>query len=512
MGELIQFPVRRQDEVTTMLWPELAATGTEGASTAHHADVFQIRPEYITDIDDIRAQARAEAERIVEHNRQQLRDGHFESVPLDVDAVNTARKVAEVKRQYGDGSPEHIFARQGLRLDCARKWAEAFRKNSWEYFEPIEQIHDPETDELYAHGLSVDAMLYNGLSPMAEREETSRRVNDFVRHATHKALLCAPQADEIAAFNISPCTDWALEAFERNPNGAHGGYAPEIEKLMVSYDSFDAAKGKVYHEQMAIAGTYITTEVIIEALRVFEATRAVSMTKTEIHNTVGQVSIDAVSGALDIVKLLDQIATEQSGVNVFLGEAVPDSYIKDYTRVYREAETRRVQQEDLAEELTCYVEGLHEQGIDPALATVMVERYIQQEMLKIAKQDPELAEVIFNKETARGFYEVQMLERQGMMAQADALRLQVEQTAPQTSSCGAGSCGLEGVDKDSRPGKELAKLTQAEDGDEIVKDTERACKCGKKEVVYAYSQSKVNKKCMGCGAFESKKTTPKKAA
>jgi hypothetical protein len=38
----------------------------------------------------------------------------------------------------------------------------------------------------------------------------------------------------------------------------------------------------------------------------------------------------------------------------------------------------------------------------------------------------------------------------------------------------------------------------------LVRDKERACRCGKKSIVYAYNKSKVTKHCESCGATETK--------
>jgi hypothetical protein len=503
MNNVIQFPERSHEQ-----WLPLAATGTEGVAV----EPFRIFAEHLPDLSAISEAARHEALAILDIHRQNLRDGNFESVPLDVDAMSTAARVAQVRETHGEGSLQHQEARVGLVLDCGRKWAEAFRKNSWEFFPTTVQTHDADTNHLYAHGFSVDDMMHNGLSPLAEAEETELRVNDYAHLHVNKAILGSPVSHDIAALRLSPCPDWAIESYKTNPKAAHGGYAPEIQKLMINYDTFNPVEGAVFHEQFAVSGTFITTEVMAAALQTLEAIdQDAVLSKTEIHGTTGIVPKEVVSNVVDVLRLLDQIATELHGVNVFLGEAVPVNFVKAYNRVYAESEARRQQQAQLAEELADYIEGLHEQDIDHALGTVLVERYIQRVLLDVARQEPGQAEIIFNQETADGFREVQHLESLGLIDQAKQRLETVEQQAPAASSCGAGSCGLEGVDKESKLGRELAELTQAEDGDEIVRDKERACKCGKKEIVYAYNKTKVNKKCLGCGAFESKKTSPKAA-
>jgi hypothetical protein len=68
------------------------------------------------------------------------------------------------------------------------------------------------------------------------------------------------------------------------------------------------------------------------------------------------------------------------------------------------------------------------------------------------------------------------------------------------------SCGLAPVDLSGEAGETLKKNLRAEADDKIIRDAVRACICGEKSIVYAYTLVKVNKYCESCGAFESKIT------
>jgi hypothetical protein len=133
-----------------------------------------------------------------------------------------------------------------------------------------------------------------------------------------------------------------------------------------------------------------------------------------------------------------------------------------------------------------------------------VEEFVKMLLLDMAKQDLSLAPQMFDDKTAIGLQQVMHLEAANRTQEAFELYQEVSKAAPGGGYCSGGSCGLETVNKMSGEGKELAEKVKAAPGDTVVKDKERACKCGKKEIVYAYNKSKVNKYCGSCGSFESK--------
>lgn len=520
MGEVIQFPAAQTEGIYALP----LAVGSEfvvGQSCRLTLcpditnDAREYAPEYIAFNADaspwlrgVRNRARQAGELLYGVRRQQIFDGSFDDIVLDVDAIGTAQKVTDIARMFGLSSPEHREAEQGLFVDCSRKIGEASRKNSWEYFKRTTQRYDAVSDQLYAHGMSVDAMIDNGISPVAEPEEVALRINDKVTHHTTKEIIKTPNAGTVATLRLAPCPEWAHESLRRNPKSAHGGYAPEIDKFMINFDTFDNVAQEVHHEQMAVAGTYITPEVMQEVLTSMQVvTRTAQMSRSEIHGTVGIIQNGGIDSVVDVIKQLDAAASIKSGKNIFIGEAVDEKHSKDYGVILEEAEQRRIEQESLALELAAYVEALHTRAVDHAVATQMVEKFIQEKLLDIVEKNPEQAEIIFNKETAERFTRASVLAKHGDHIAAEQLRAEARIEAPPSSSCGAGSCGLEGVEANSAEGLSLKKKLQAEDGDTIVKDKVRSCKsCGEKAIVYAYNKGKVNKACTNCNAFESKQT------
>lgn len=466
----------------------------------------------------VREQARAGAVRIVAERQQHLRDGEFDRVPLDVDALGTAAKLAAVGDTFGKASAEYADARAGLVLDCSRKWAEAFRKNTWEYFGVSTQQYDAESDMLFANGFSVDEMIYNGLSPLGEREETERRINDAVNLAGQKALLKNPQATGLALLHVSPCTDWAHCSYRGRPMAAHGGYAPEIDKLMVNFDLPDHASGTIYHEQVGVSGRYITPGIVAEAFSIMGIIEpGQPLGRTDIHATQGVVATELASSVFDFLRIADELASQRSGQEIFMGEVVAPTHPKDYTSVIAEATQRRDEQARLSEELTCYVEELHASDTDHALATVLVDKFVQDKLLAKAATDPELAEQVFNKATAERFHHAQLLESQGRQAEAEAEREQARQNAPAASSCGAGSCGLESVSKAEQD--KVKDLFGAKGDGEVIKDTERACPLCHQKKLYYYDVKRngsgdiisFQKGCRGCEKTDAKGATKQSA-
>src|SRR5687768_5588992 len=90
----------------------------------------EITPRYIDadthpQLNFARRSAHTQAERILESNRELLRQGEFDTVPIPVDPLGTARKLDEVERQYGANSTEYETLWGGLYLDCQRLLAEA---------------------------------------------------------------------------------------------------------------------------------------------------------------------------------------------------------------------------------------------------------------------------------------------------------------------------------------------------------------------------------------------------
>jgi hypothetical protein len=469
------------------------------------AEKYCISADMVPDLSAARANARVAAVYRMEERRQQLRDGEFNAIPLEVDAVGTAVKVEAVRLTFGTDSPQHHEARRGLLTDCERKWQEALRKLKHEYFGVIEQQYVPETDKLYADGLPVDDMIDNGLTPLAQPEEADRRINDAVILAGNKAILSDPElAGRVVSIHASACPDWAIEAFERDPRSSYGGNIPEIEKWMFGSDTFDHDSGKIFNERAAISGILITPDIVNSVLSdMGSLAQEQGLDKTALHAMQNLADKTQVSGVLDFIRRLDEAASVKHGFSVFMGEQVPDNFDKDYNLVILQSRQRAEEIEPLREELAQFVEDLQESGVDHAAATELVEIYIKDRLLEMSEADPELAAVVFNKETAEGFERVQLLRVEGKYAEADLLLDEVRDNAPPASSCGAGSCGLEAVKAGSEEESRINDLLDVKPGEKVVKDTERACiSCGKKEVYYAYTSTHVKKGCGNCGKTE----------
>jgi hypothetical protein len=463
----------------------------------------------IPDVAAARQQERDSAEAIIERRRTALRVGAAATaeMPLPVDALSTAHKVLEAADTFGFGSAEHTERYQGLVLDCQRLVGEWYRKKKPEYFEPVRHKFDVESEEFFSHGLSVRQMTENALTPMSgNAEEEARRVNERVEDATPQILrrLGRIAVGEEAIRTISECTDMAIQeyAFDMQHGRKHRGYAgyvPEIEKVMIRDISLDAASNDRFEEQIGLPGVYITHYVIQKALQ-RRGAQVGDMDKTRLHGS----QFIARDDLMDFVELLDTTASEEWCTDIFMGEQVPAGTVKNYAAFRREALQRQESLKDMAETVATFVLDLADRRMDRREAPSMVEEFVKKLLLDLGKKDFAAAEQMFDAKTAQGLRQVAYFEATGREQEAFDLMRKVEEAAPGGGFCGAGSCGLESVNLASEAGKELAKKVKAEAGDTVVKDKERACKCGSKSIVYAYNKKKVNKYCESCGAFESK--------
>lgn len=427
---------------------------------------------------------------------------------LPVDALSTADAVLEAEVMHGQNSQQYTERYKGLILDCQRLVSEWYRKKKPEYFPPVRHVFNEAKEEFFSHGLSIRQMTENALTPMTDNpEEESRRINERVEDATSHIIrkLGNVALGDMAIRTISECTDKAIEdyAYDQQysrPHGGYNGYVPEIQKVMIRDIRLDPESNDRFEEQIGLPGTYITHEIIQLALAKRDA-NVEHMDKTELHGSQLLVQDDL----LDFVKLLDETAREEwANENIFMGEEVESDHLKDYNTFRQEALIRQNGLKDIAEVTAQFVLELALQTEDPRNAPAHVEEFVKRQLLTIAKQDIEIAEQMFDKQTADDLQRVGQLELLGRFEEAQDLMLAVERAAPGGGFCGAGSCGLEGVTGNNKEAQDLRKQLKAESGDTIVKDKERACRCGKKSIVYAFNKHKVSKLCQSCGAFETK--------
>lgn len=465
-------------------------------------------------VDDIpevaaaRQSERLEAWTILEGRRDNQWQGTGEMAP-PVDALSTAHSVLEMSRNYGQTSPQCQERYEGLVLDCQRLVAEWYRKKKSEYFPPVRHYFNEESQEFFSHGLSIRQMTHNALLPIAgNREEEQRRVNEKVEDATPQLLrqLGGLALGGVAIRTISECTDKAISDYAQDiaaeaEHRGYGGYVPEIEKVMIRDIRFDEASNDRFEEQVGLPGLYINHFVIQEALA-RSGVEVANMDKTELHGA----QIVAPDGLMDFVETLDRVASEQWCTNIFMGEVVPAGYEKDYVNFRQEALARQAGLKSQSDIVASLVLDLAHDNVDRQMALTMVEDFVKKLLLDLAKQDTEVAEQMFDDNTARGLQEVVALEQAGRYDEAFEKMQVVERAAPGGGYCGAGSCGLESVNTASVEGRAIANALGAGLGDKIVQDKVRTCKCGQKSIFYAYNAKRVSKYCSNCNASETKIT------
>lgn len=468
-------------------------------------------------VDSIEAVA-AERERV----RSQARDtlalradliaqGSSQEIPLAIDALSTADKVLAARSEFGEDSKDYQERLAGLDLDCTRLVAEWYRKKKPEYFPPSRHYFDAATGDFYSHGMSIRQMTDNALRPIQDNpEEEARRINERVENETPQ-ILRSIGGVSLAGFGIrtiSECTDKAIQDYQEDqkngrPHAGYDGYVPEIEKVMIRDMRFEDS-GDRLEEQIGLPGVYINHFVIQEAIR-RRGVETRGMSKTDLHGT--QLLVD--DDLMDFARLLDEVASEEWCTNIFMGEEVPGDFVKDYDNFRHDALARQESLKDTAKTVRNFILDLANDGFDRRKAPAHVEEFVKRLLLGIAVKDAEVAEQIFDAPTAMGLQEVAYLQSIGRNQEAFERLIEVEQNAPGGGYCSGGSCGLENIKEYSTEGQRLKTALKAEPGETIVKDTERRCKCGAKNIVYAYSSTKVKKYCDSCGASESKRSVVK---
>lgn len=475
------------------------------AAAAEQMSHTYISIDTIAEVAVARQEVRDQAWAMVRLREQQIARGQETLVPLAIDALSTAKNVIEADKN----SQEYEERFDGLILDCTRLVAEWYRKKRPEYFPQSRHFFDADTGDFYSHGLSIRQMTENALRPISnDPEEVARRVNERVENETPNILrkIGGFTLEQAGIRTISECTDKAIHDYQHDmaidaSHRGYSGYVPEIEKVMIRDMRFDEETGDRLEEQIGLPGIYINHYVIQETLR-RRGIEAKNMDKTELHGTQLLVQDDLI----DFVELLDQVAGEEWCTNIFMGEAVAGDHQKNYANIRTDAARRQEGLRDMAETVATFIIDLAECKVDPRNAPRMVEEFVKILLLKEAKKDTALAVQIFDEETAIGLERVAYLESIGSNQEAFELFVDIEKSAPGGGYCNGGSCGLESVNIFSQEGKDLREKLKAEYGDTIVKDKQRACKCGSKSIVYAYNKNKVNKYCESCHAFESKKT------
>lgn len=445
-----------------------------------------------------------------------------------MDRLTTAERAVEAKRLYGEDSPEYRTARESMVTDSQRAITEGLSRATFEYFPELEQQHDPVSGGYIFMGRQLGDMIDEGITPAVHEEEAQRRVTDRAEEQTYGAIrrlsrlavgntvffeparptpeAWQPQAlagHDLRAIRISECADWAIGAYKRGTRQGFGGYVPEIQKMIIRGVRFDRRVDSRFMEQVAVPGAYYTPSVITKAMRI---KRAVSdgeqLTKAErgrkqMLNTNGE-------GVLDFMALLDTLASEESGKNIFRGEVVPPTHPRDYAAIPAEAIARHEAVRKESEHLADFTISLVENEPDRDAAQAVAERYEKKVIFDIVKHDPQRARIAFDAKTADKVAQASRLRSLGDREGSDRLIYDAERNAPPVGNCGE-ACGIENVLASSTTGTAGAELLGVKPGETLLRDTIRACaECSEVgNVVYKVdAKGTVSKGCLNCKAKE----------
>jgi hypothetical protein len=449
----------------------------------------------IPELQGVRTWASQRATEIFDQNREFLREGEYDSVPLPIDSMGTARHVAEVERRYGKDSSEYREAFEGLFLDCQRLWAEGRHKNAAEYFPPVVQRADPNTGDFYYAGVRLLDIVERGLSPIVSSQvERTNRASEFREEVTYTALpkLIGRLAIEDRAdiITVSECPDWAIEAYEKDSKSAFEGYVPGIKKLMIRGVRFPSP-GERVEEQVAVKGEWITHDVIMATLKARGALASNAQLNKEELRAKQFINTHNEGGVLGFQADLDKMASKMFGRNIFMGEEVPPSHPKDYETVKVEAVDRQSKSGDDVMELTRKIIELEQNNTDRWAANTIIDEWLNQRFIEIAKVSPAQAEIMFDKQTAITFTQAAEQRALGNHDAATLLEARAIAEAPPVTYCGAGSCGLSAASPENAEKAKKLGLNG-----ELIHDDERPCPdC---QTLNVYYDQTGNKACINC--------------
>jgi ribosomal protein S27E len=499
-------------------------------SAAEETPAFAWRDaDTITGLRLAREAAKAKAAQILEERTRLLGENpETTEVPNPVDPLSTAARLIAARKKYGKQSPEYREARASLVHDCRRLFAEAYRKNTWEYFPETEQPYDETVGDYTFMGYPLTTMVEQGVTPLAEQEEQTARTSELMEEAGYKAVRTlgslavgkvtvlkparpafagaeAQEQPEVRAMTIAECPDWAIDAYKRNSKGGWGGYVPENEKLMLRGVRC-VGSGSRFQEQLALPGKEITHKVVVEWLGRKQVIKPEEQPTKEEVRSKQLLSLEC-QDVFAVGRELDSIASELGGKTIFLGEAVSEDHPRDYEAAREEAARRQAKQERQSNELADFLVALEEAGVDHWPAQGIVEKQVKKMVFAGVKGDREAAAAAFDEKTADRVDTAIKLRAAGNELAAKREEAKAEKEAPDPPFCGSGSCGLKDG-KDSKEKSRMSRELDQQDDESLVQDVERACKnCGKKTLWYVFSDKVVKTGCSSCGAVVVEQTS-----
>lgn len=473
-------------------------------------EVILIRADAVPEIHHRRQEMRQESINLIESRYQMMFEGREDEVPLEVNALSTARNVREMERKHGTGSPEHKSALAVLYADTQRLVQESWRRKKPEYFAKVAHTFSKAKDSFMAGAFAIKQMTLNALTVVRHDEEGYRRINERVEDGTtidfyKRDSYQGRPIEEWRVLTFSECADWAIKLFKEDQKTdrkrSYSGYVPEIEKLGIRMFSFDKKRGVREEEQILMPGLDVSHDVLIDALKEIDLLdENDDLDKIQLHGNQIIAHESVFDTVLDVAELVDAKASAKHGTPIFMGERVDEDHHMDYSRVPIEAQERIDQQEDDVNDLMDYILDLVDKGISDKNALKRVVGYLDNQMHEQAEADPDLAEAMFDSNTAENYREVNRLMNEGQIEEANEQRMKTRDEAPLPDFCGSDDCGVDELDSvDSAKAKSMGlEPIQTRDGqkDKFLRAKGAACDdCGSKRTAIG----KGKKACLDCG-------------
>lgn len=361
-------------------------------------------------------------------------------------------------------------AAEARRYNVATGFNEAMQAMTWDV-PPVRRIGFSDEDRAVDGGAYVDEMLLNSLTPVNCDTEIDRRKIEAATFGAWQKLAGMEGVEKLGLVEISM----------RNQDPAAIGYVEGIDKMQIRYSRYvDTPQGRALEIQPAlINGLDMDTEFINRFLKhIGQISEDENLDRTEILARSVLVEAEAIAGAIDFVRLMDEFYELETGRPTTLGVSADLLPGVNYENIESLSAQRYELTERVIDDIDSYAMNLVRRGIEYEEAEIMLEQYQKMWALKICKQDPKLALTVFDNGTYNGLVEVARLEQLGDTQAASEGFANTFERAPSLQGCGA-TCRLEAASLVDKIKAQAKGLKAYKESGELFVDKKAKCpRCG----------------------------------